>query len=100
MKMRSGFVSNSSTSSFVVLGFEVDANREKNEQKLRAELGLTEHKEEERVEDYYVDRPLFVLDVKRGIDVVYLSSREQGSLSDDRHVVGILLDFDEFSSLG
>ena len=100
MKMRRGFVSNSSTSSFVVFGFEVDGDREGNEGRLRESLGLPRHRGRERIEDYYVDEPLFVRDLTRDIDVVYLSSQEQGALSDDRHIVGILLEFDEFRSVG
>lgn len=83
MKIRSGFVSNSSSSSFVAVGFDVDPDaRASNVAKLREYFGLPaadDRGETENADDLYY--------AKRDSGVWYMTSTESGSPSDDRHVV-------------
>ena len=87
MKLRSGFVSNSSTSSFVAVGFDVDpAARAENVADLRKFLGLPvveDPNDAENGDDLYY--------AKRDNGVWYMTSRESGSPKEGQHVICVIL---------
>ena len=86
MEIRSGFVSNSSTSSFVMVGFEIDASKkEENLAKLADFLGLPQTIEVD-------EKPFYAYNEQRDIGVFYLASREQGCPKEGQHIIGVPLE--------
>ena len=87
MKQRAGFVSNSSSASFVLVGFDVDPTaKDANIAKLRAHFGLPEAGEDS---DGLWDEDLFnAMDQAR---VRYMRDTESGSPSNTRHVIGVVI---------
>ena len=86
MKIRSGFVSNSSSSSFVAVGFDVDpADRVQTVALLRAffDLPTDDDGETEDADDLYY--------AKRDSGIWYMTSEEAGSPRPDQHVVCLIL---------
>lgn len=88
MKVRSGFVSNSSTSSFVLVGFEVDKtyNAEKFLDDLQIEYD-TEAEDEDVLEDNINEA---VCSLRKDKGICFLESSEDGAPK-GKKIVGILI---------
>jgi len=85
MKIRNGFVSNSSTSSFIIIGFDIS----KNESAKRKLLEIADGNEEVLRDDYNVS---YRISKKCGIkDAIYRKGNSDNGLNDDEEVLGILL---------
>ena len=87
MKHRGGFVSNSSSASFVLIGFDVDPRAEDaNIAKLREFFGLPPAVDDS---DGLWDDDLH--DAMDRASIRYITHTERGAPSDDRHLMGVVV---------
>jgi len=87
MKIRSGFVSNSSSSSFVVVGFEIDDNIFTEKDYLIKLFGL---KESEIPEDELDFENLFCDKTYSNPDC-YIATHDESGASEGKHLIGVLV---------
>lgn len=81
MKTRQGFVSNSSTSSFVIIGYEVDENRFSMSDYATKLYGLDPSKlSEDELKDEYCD-------AKHNNDIIVVDCDDDGA-PDGKHIIG------------
>ena len=81
MKMRNGFVSNSSSSSFVLIGFEVSKDEMSMKKYIEAmfEEDIDDIDESEAREIYWNNYD----------HIQYLDNTEEGAISNERHIIGV-----------
>jgi len=89
MKIRSGFVSNSSTSSFIVVGFELDANQFTVKDYLMKLFDADESKINECEDEEEMMELLY--DYKDKFPDLYLAMHGDGGASKGKHLIGTLL---------
>jgi len=95
MKIRSGFVSNSSTSSFVVVGFEVEEERFSNKDYLIKLFEVEESdipKDNDGIDDLLYD--------SRNHKNIFLALHDEDGATKGNHFIGILVDDAEDGQFG